>query len=312
MQEDVEDVLGLKAIYDLGTHPWFSEESLEAMRRSQWCNVHIDQKQIVKRIELISKHAREYVSENRDLIGRVTDETFMKSMALDLAMFHNRVFNTQRADTLEIYNFSNEDLMRMAIASKDQVMRNSPMSFARFVYECGGTVTVYAVALLMLIIFIGGWIKPLATIAIFLIVFSSLFVYKIILRNKTKGYLGYIITISSICSMNILYSLLLKLSVYLPSAGMSTTVCIIVQIVLQVLYLLCLCRVVSMALMDWKNVGFEKQMRFVDNVKLAMSAPTTKRKYKDGWGYYNELTESQEERLTGRKVHRETEVEENE
>jgi hypothetical protein len=311
MGEDTQDVLSLRSIYGLEDPTWFSESSIEAMGQSQWCNKTIEADQILKRIELISKHAREYVSENLSLIGRVTDETFLKSMALDLAMYHNRVFNTQRADTLEMYNFSNEDLMRMAIAQKDLVMRNSPMSFARFVYECGSTITVYAVGLLMLVMFIGGWIKPFATIAIFLIVFSSLFVYKIILRNKTKGYLGYIITISSICGMNIAYSLLLKLSVYLPNAGFSTTVCIIVQIVLQVLYLWVLLKVVITALANWKNVGFEKYMRAVDN--LTMIKPNApRRKYRDGWEYYNELTDSQHERLTGKRSRTESEVIEDE
>jgi hypothetical protein len=300
MQEDVQDVLSLKSVYGYEEAVWFSESDVKAMQGSQWCNTKIDQEQVIKRIELISQHAREYVNENRNLIGRVTDETFLKSMALDLAMFHNRVFNTQRADTLEMYKFSNEDLLRLAIAPKDEVMRNSPMSFARFVYECGGTVTVYAVSLLLLVMLVGSWLKPLATIAIFLLVFSSLFVYKIILRNKTKGYLGYIITIGAVCGMNIFYSVLLKLSVYLPNAGLPTTVCIILQIVLQVLYLFLLSKIVVMAISDWKNMGFVKHLQIADNIALS-KIQTPIRKHVDGWKYYQELKDSQEARVRGKK-----------
>jgi hypothetical protein len=317
MDDSTGDILSLQSIYGvLGSahsEEWFSASSIEAMRRSQWCNMDIKDEEILKRIELISLRAREYVSENRNMIGKVTDETFLKSMALDLAMFHNKVFNTQRADTLEMYQFSNEDLLRMAIAPKDSVMKNSPMSFARFVYESGGTVTVYAVALLLLIVFIGSWLKPLATIAIFIVVFSSIFVYKIILRNKTKGYLGYIATISAICGMNILYSMLLKLSVYLPSTGMTTTVCVVMQIILQVLYLYCLFRVVVMAISDWKNVGFNKHLQLVDNIKASRverQAETRGPKHRDGWEYYNELTETQEERVKNKRSRREVEEDE--
>lgn len=311
--DDPRDVLGLYEMYGITAPyteelPMYTEDALSKIRQSQWCNQEISTNQIEKRIEAINIHMREYIAENKELIGKVTDETFLKSMALHMAMYHNKVFNTQRADCLEIYNLSNEDLMRMSIASKNQVISNSPLSFARFVYETGGTPAVYAAAMYSVVAFISSWIKPLATIAVFLLVFFSIFVFKIILRNKTKSYYGYICTILLICGMNIVHSILLKLSMYLPNLGLTPTVCIIVQMVLQVLYMVGLLWVIVVAAKDWRNLGFTHHTEIFDrfvNKRQYETAYNYGPRHVNGWEYYNDLVDKQRRR-TGDRSYRQT------
>ena len=252
----------------------------------------------IKRIEKLNEYARRWVAEHKELLGKVTDETFLKCMALACAMEHNRLFNTLRADNLEIYELSNEDLMRLSIADRDTVMKSSTMSYARFVFTVGGTPAVYAAALLTLVNFLSSWVKPIATLLVFCITCISIFVFKLILRKNNNSIYGYICTILLMCSINVLGSVFLKLSMYIPNTGLSPTVCILVQIVIQCAYLFCLFWIIKTALKDWRNVGFERYNagfnKLTSHQQYSVEVDTPKQK--NGWDYYNALVERQRRR----------------
>ena len=181
------DYFGLYTLYDVTPPMLYTDEALmsdaeiEAARGSQWCNMNLSEKAKQQRIEKLNEYARKWVADHKELLGKVTDETFLKCFALSCAMEHNRLFNTLRADNLEIYELSNEDLMRLSIADHDTVMKDSTMSYARFVFSVGGTPAVYAAALLTLVNFVSSWVKPIATLIVFLITCISNFVFKLIL-----------------------------------------------------------------------------------------------------------------------------------
>lgn len=306
--DSLSDVLNLYQIYGVDSpidsvSAVFPSGSIPItqVRYSQWCNVNLDEQEIYKRIELILQRAREFVANNRNLIGKVTDETFLKAMALDLAIYHNKVFNTQRADAIEIYELSNEDLQRLSIASREEVMKNSPLSYSRFVYEVGGTTAVYAAAILAVVSFLASWVKPLATIAIFVVMFISIFIFKIILRRKSQGTYGYVLTFFLVCGMNIVYSLLIKLQVFLPSVGLTPTVCLIIQTLVQLLYMAAMLWVLSVAVKDWKNLGFQKfqdRFTFIRNKDYYRDHRTWRGPHhKDGWEYFYDLHDRQAERV---------------
>lgn len=302
MQEGM-DYFGLYTLYDV-TPPTqyyekaFSNAVLSATRFSQWCNMDISENAKISRIEKLNAYAREWIAENRELMGKVTDETFLKCFALSCAMEHNRLFNTMRADALEIYELSNEDLTRLSIADKNTVMNGSVMSYARFVFNVGGTPAVYAAALLTLVSFISSWMKPLATLLVFLITCISIFIFKLILRRHNNSIYGYICTIMLMCTVNVLGSVFLKLSMYIPRTGLSPTVCILIQILIQCAYIYLLLWIVRAAMKDWKNVGFDKYNAVFNkitrhqNFSVDVDTPTKK----NGWEYYNALVERQRRR----------------
>jgi hypothetical protein len=299
------DVLGLYELYDITPSvdwavPIYSPLTIANVGESQWCNRTIREEQIIKRIDLISNHMKQYIAKNKTLIGKVTDETFIKCMALDLALYHNKIFNTQSADCLEIYEVSNEDLIRLSMAHRDVVMRQSPTSFSRFVLETGGTPAIYIAAILYIITFLGSFIKPLAVIAVFILVMVSIFVFKLLLRKENKSYFGYVCTVLLICFMNFVNSIFNKLSMYLPSLQLSTTVCLLIQIVIQVTYLFLLVNVIIIAAKDWRNIGFSKHsslferlIDFRDTNVSTLVGP----KQANGWDYYNTLMDRQAARL---------------
>lgn len=270
--EEGMDYFGLYTLYGVTApmqYQWEYAENSSAVtqaRNSQWCYTTLSAKDKIARIEKLNQYAREWVAEHKELMGKVSDETFLKCFALSCAMEHNRLFNTQRADYLEIYELSNEDLMRLSITDSDTVMRSSSMSYARFVYTTGGTTAVYAAAFLTLISFVSSWVKPLATLAVFCITCVSIFVFKLILRKGNNSIYGYICTILLMCSINVLGSLFIKVSMYIPNTGLSPTVCILIQIIVQILYIRVLAWVVEVAIKDWRNVGFTHYSSAFNNI----------------------------------------------
>ena len=228
--EEGMDYFGLYTLYDVTPPMLYTDEALMSeaeigdARDSQWCNMNLSEKAKQQRIEKLNEYARKWVADHKELLGKVTDETFLKCFALSCAMEHNRLFNTLRADSLDIYELSNEDLMRLSIADHNTVMKDSTMSYARFVFSVGGTPAVYAAALLTFVNFVSSWVKPIATLIVFCITCISIFVFKLILRKSNNSIYGYICTILLMCSINVLGSVFLKLSMYIPSTGMSPTV----------------------------------------------------------------------------------------
>lgn len=302
--EEGMDYFGLYTLYDVTPPMLYTDEALmsdaeiEAARDSQWCNMNLSEKAKQQRVEKLNEYARRWVADHKELLGKVTDETFLKCFALSCAMEHNRLFNTLRADNLEIYELSNEDLMRLSIADHNTVMKDSTMSYARFVFSVGGTPAVYAAALLTLVNFVSSWVKPIATLIVFCITCISIFVFKLILRKSNNSIYGYICTILLMCSINVLGSVFLKLSMYIPSTGMSPTVCILIQILVQCAYIFALFMVIKTALKDWRNVGFERYNlgfnKLTSHHQHSVEVDTPKQK--NGWDYYNALVERQRRR----------------
>lgn len=313
MEDDSQDFLGLAQIYNspgsIQLMPIFDEESAKLARSSQWVTVGMDEDGCAQRITLMTQKMREFVSKNRNLIGKVTDETFLKCMAMSLALDYNELFGIPSASALEIYNLSNADLMRLSIADKATTLEDSPMSFARFVYTEADTPGVYASVFLVIVTMFVQTMKTVITIAIMALLIISVFVFKILLRKPSHSIAGYLLTLLVICSTNILYAIILKISLLVPQTGLAPTVCILLQIIVQLAYLFLLSIVLSFALRDWKNAGFTMYQTIGHNVKAKFQSmfdghrQTSQERYDskprgvDGWDYYHKLVKENERRI---------------
>jgi hypothetical protein len=220
-----------------------------------------------KRIEKMNSYAREFVADNKAMIGKVSDETLIKTMALAMSLKHNQLYGVTHSNALEIYNLSNDDLLRLSVADRNLVMRNSTLTYPLFVYNVGGTPAVYAAALLSMVLWISSWVKPIAVIVIFITVFVSIFIFKVCLRKESSSLYGYVVTILLTCLTNVCYSFLLKLSLYLPSLGLTPTVCIMLQILLQLFYMGLLWNVLGTAIRDWEDLGFGKYQKAFEKLE---------------------------------------------
>lgn len=263
----------------------------------------------LKRCEIMNTKVREFVASHRNLIGKVTDETFLKCMAMSLSLKYNDLFGIPSASAYEVYNLSNTDLMRLTVCDKATTLEDSPMSFARFVYNEAGTPGVYASVFLVIVTMFVQTMKTIITIAIMALLIVSVFVFKILLRKQSSSIAGYFLTLLVICGTNILYALILKVSLAIPQTGLAPTLCIIIQIIIQLAYLALLGIVLSFALRDWKNAGFTFYQQIGSNIKTKISNAfhkknqTPQERYdskprgKDGWDYYRKLVSDNEKRI---------------
>ena len=257
-QTDVQQDPALDGLYD---------SNLQNIRASNWYPTGIANQDVIKRIDWLTKQARDFVAKNENMLGKVSDETFLKAMALNLAIKHNQVFGNRYASSIDIANLSNDDLLRLSIAKKNDVMMTSTLTFPRFVYETGGTFAVVVAMILSVTMKVSSILKPAAVILTFALIFFSVFIIKICMRKKEATYLGYIVTILLLCLTNIAYSLMLKITLFLPTLFLPA-VCIIIQILLQVGYLFILGNVIYYAAKDWHDMAAFKYMQKVEALQM--------------------------------------------
>ena len=257
-QTDVQQDPALDGLYD---------SNLQNIRASNWYPTGIANQDVIKRVDWLTKQARDFVAKNENMLGKVSDETFLKAMALNLAIKHNQVFGNRYASSIDIANLSNDDLLRLSVAKKNDVMMTSTLTFPRFVYETGGTFAVVVAMILSVTMKVSSILKPAAVILTFALIFFSVFIIKICMRKKEATYLGYIVTILLLCLTNIAYSLMLKITLFLPTL-FPPAVCIIIQILLQVGYLFILGNVIYYAAKDWHDMAAFKYMQKVEALQM--------------------------------------------
>lgn len=255
------------------------------------------------RVDAMDAYARDFIASNRDMLGKVSDETFIKVMALNMAVKYNQLFGVPAANSLEIYNMDSEDLIRLCTVASDEAVMATSMSYPRFIYVFGGEAGVYVAAILSVIMWLGSFIKPLCTIIVFISVFMSIFVFRVVLRKPSANLWGYCVTVALLCVTNLLHALVLKIGVSLPNFGLSPLGCLIFLIVGQVAYLLLLAYVTGVSLKDWSNLGaseYEKEANLLrsklgkEDTVAMLSGRVKHHDY--NWDYYNDLVDQHRKR----------------
>ena len=276
MKDENKDLLGFYHMYENlyktnvqldPTLDGLYDSNIQNIRASNWYPSGIANQDVIKRINWLDKQARDFVAKNESMLGKVSDETFLKAMALNLAIKHNQVFGNRYASSIDIANLSNDDLLRLSIAKKNDVLMSSTLTFPRFVYETGGTFSVALAMLLSVTMKASSILKPLFVIVTFALIFFSVFIIKICMRKKEATYLGYIITVILLCLTNIAYSIMLKLTLFLPSL-FPPAVCIVIQIILQVAYLFILSNVLWYAAKDWHDMAAFRYMQKLEALQM--------------------------------------------
>lgn len=323
MESEGKDLTGMAEVYsdnidtgydpDPATKGMFAPMNLDAIRESYWyAGGGISASECTKRVEYLNEQARVFVADNKELLGKISDETFLKVMAMYLSTKHNAAFGAQKASALEIYNLSNDDLIRMSIADRADVMINSTLSYPRFVYAVGGTSGVFAAALLSMVMWVSSIVKPVLIVVAFLTIFISVFVFKVCLRKQDSSLYGYVITTLLLCGTNVLYSLLLKLSMYLPTIGATPFMCILLQIIVQIAYMIILLQVVGTAFKDWRDLGAQRYANKLGDWKVRLfqkfhrnkgnlgnpfyGGTTQKSDPEKNWNYYDEMMDERRKR----------------
>lgn len=251
----VEETLVTNYFHFMNSNP----QDIQRMRQSFWCNNdNFTEQEQREKLKKLDDDARYFVTQNKILLGKVSDETFLKCMALYLSVRHNDLFKVPCCRGLEIMDVDSKDLIRLSMAPKSTVMENSANSFSRFVYEESGTLGVIAAAVLIMIFWVSSFIKPICLILILASMVASVIIKRLVQRVNNNAIEGYIITMGILCLANIVYAGVLKVSMLLPNMIISGTAALLLQIALQILYLSFMIYITQIVFRDWRNMGFTK------------------------------------------------------
>lgn len=255
------DLLGLFRVYnetsskDAGSI--FLEDELMLMRRSLWCNIDgLSDEQIRDNLYALDLKARQFVADNRGMLDKVSDSTFLKCMALYLATEHNTMFKVPTCRGLEIYQLDTRDIMRLSLDNKSAVMKGAQKTFEKFCFDQGGTFAIILAGFLEVIYWITSVVKP----AVMIVLIGALifaYIYRKLLRLEGNHSLeGYLVSVALLCFTNMVYALMLKLSMTIPNHGSSIIVNLIGQMILQISYSMLLFFVGYTVLSNLHDVGF--------------------------------------------------------
>lgn len=278
-----QDICGFKDLYNIDTgmvqHSTLSPDDIELVKSSVWYVgdrlKYIDEftPEQTSYMELedgcneIDMEARQFVLRNMYLLNKVTDETFIKVMALRISLMHNSIFHVPSCKSIEIFDIDSRDLMRLSMADRSKVLSGASKSFARFVYDTFGTLTMFVVGLLVIVYFISSIVKPVCLCILFAVMVVTI-VYNKAIKHRDGVIEGLFISLFTLCGMNLIYDLLLKFTFTLGSAGVNPVVNILVQILVHVLYLLLLVTVTFFVIKDWQNYGLAYYSQFVSNLNI--------------------------------------------
>lgn len=260
------DPAGIRDIYGTGTTLYeagaFGDDDRLAMSGSYWyadAGSYSDS-QLDELITEIDNEARHFVARYRILLDRISDESFLEVMALSIACRHNSVFRVGNADTLEIFDIDTTSVIRLSVAPPQTVISQCSKSFARFIYDNGGTLGVVAVAFLLLAYIIGSSLKTVCLVIMTACLFMSAVVRQLVKKDSGSALEGYLITMAVMCVCNVAFSCIFKVSLNLPGLGLGMAASALVQIVLQCLYVLMLGKLTAVVVRDWRNAGYDVYM----------------------------------------------------
>ena len=145
----------------------------------------------------------------------------------------------------------------MSIAPMAKVTSQCSKSFARFVYDNGGTLGTVSTAFLLFIYIIGSILKPVCLCIMIACLFMSVVIRRLIKKDNDSAMEGYLITMAIMCVANVLFSLVFKVSMFLPDIGMGMAASALMQIALQVMYCMMLVGLTTVVVKDWKNAGYD-------------------------------------------------------
>ena len=132
------------------------------------------------------------------------------------------------------------------------------------------------------------------------------------MHKKGSSLWGYFITTLLLCLTNVLYSVVLKLSMFLPKLGLTPFLCIAIQIVVQIVYMVVLLNVVGTAFKEWHDLGYARYANKAQDMKLGLfqfmhkqkgdgsnpfyGGTTAKSDPEKNWNYYDTMMEERRRR----------------
>lgn len=258
------DILGLNRILETENYPpayayAFDAHQVERMKLSLWYPKEtVTNSMRITNTNKLYKFAREYIAKNADILGKIPDEVFLKVMAMELAIEYNKLFNVSYGRSMEIMNIDTRDIMRFMVADNEAVYKYYSYSFARFTYEEAGGIGVIFASILLVVLWITGFIKPIAMILILALLIINCVFRKVLFRKESRCIEGYLIGSACLVLCNYAYALMLRISLSICGLGLGAILSLVIGLIVQIVYVYLLCMIMVIEVKDWKNSGFNE------------------------------------------------------
>lgn len=257
------DILGLNEALSTDRHMtsytegYFTAEQKAKMKLSRWYPTGSTTDQMTQdRINAVYSYARDYIAQNRAILGKVPDEVFIKTFAMQLAIEFNKQFNVHTTNSIEIMNVDTRDLARFLVADKGSVYKYFSYGFSRFTYEESGTIGVILSAIYFVVLWLTSWLKLIAIFFVLFLLILNVLLRKTLLRRESRCIEGYLISCACLVLCNYAYSFMLKASMLVSETGLGTVAGLSLAILVQVLYVFGLTCICVIQVKDWRNNGF--------------------------------------------------------
>lgn len=233
------------------------EGDMSKMRKSLWFSTRPEQENY-DNVELLAKYAREYVADNITTLGKVPDESFLKIMALNIAMKHNDLYKVDAARAIEISNLDSSDIMRFMIGEKGDVYKTFNFTFPRATFELGGGHSVVVAIILTLVMYITTFMKPMLIAMILVMLIVNSIVNSLFRKDESKAKVieGFLVTCGLIITVNGLYALGIMGSVKFAQLRFGTMTNLLLSTFIQVVYMVLLGFIFFFTIRDYKEIGF--------------------------------------------------------
>lgn len=257
------DILGLDRILKTGnnrvnySYP-FDTAELNKMEHASWYHEEVDETMTRDKIDKVYQYARDFVRDNQDVLGKVPDEVFLKTLAMQCAIAYNKEFGVPNGNAIEIIDIDTRDLIRFMLSDYSDLYKNYSYSFTRNTYEQAGAIGVILAGLLLVIYWLGGFLKIALQFALLGLLVINVLGRKLIFRKESRCIEGYLIGCGCLCLVNYAYAIMLKVTMSVANMGFGAVMALLVGMIAQILYIVALVGILFIEIKDWKNSGYEE------------------------------------------------------
>lgn len=263
------------ALYDrAGVYNIYSKQDLdnrdifqnkELMKNSVWYADSIDDETLHQLAAYLDTVAIKWVEQNKSVLGRFTDETILKSLALELSLAYNRFLNVDGPKYYEIDSIDTSDVLRLALVPNNEIISSSVYSYPRLVLQYTGTIGIILASFLDILLLILSFLKPLSVIASIVMLLIGLVIRRLILGKNNNAIFGALKYFVLVGIVNISYCFSIKILVALPDA-IPSLVTLILLLIFSIMYVIIYASLIAFCFRNTKDAGYEALK--IENIKV--------------------------------------------
>lgn len=235
---DEYDILDMARWFNFDTDkimyaPYFTDSDMKSFSMSYWYPLEADADNFKKSVDKLYEKARAYVNNNSEMLNYVSDAAYLKSFAMYLAVQYNNIFGVGTADAFEVKCIDTADLVRYVVGTPNDVYKFANRTLPRFAHEAGGSWTAFWGMIVYVMFCITNIVRVLSFILCYITCCGSIVYHRVLKREESASMLGFLVLIGELTILNLVFAVVVKVSVNLTRWGLSPSVSAVTVILLN-------------------------------------------------------------------------------